>query len=76
MRGIGWLFIFGAGISMLAGILARHFVRPSRRPRGRESNIETFIRDEFPGAIPCVVIAVTLLAIGLVVLRAVGRWTH
>ena len=49
---IGWLCIFGAGVSMLAGLLAGHFVRPRRRRRRRESNIEAFLREEFPGFIP------------------------
>jgi hypothetical protein len=70
---IGWLCIFGAGISLLAGLLAGHFVRPRRRRRRRESNIEAFLREEFPGFIPFAIMAAGLLAIGVVILRMRGR---
>jgi hypothetical protein len=70
---IGWLCIFGAAVSMLAGLLAGHFVRPTRRRRRRESNIEAFLREEFPGFIPFAIMAAGLLAIGVVILRMRGR---
>jgi formate-dependent nitrite reductase membrane component NrfD len=70
---IGWLCIFGAGISLLAGLLAGHFVRPRRRRRRRESNVEAFIREELPGFIPFAIIAAGLLVIGVVILRIRGR---
>jgi hypothetical protein len=73
MRGIGWLCIFGAGISMLAGLLAGHFVRPRRRRHRRESDIEAFLREELPGFIPFAIIAAGLLAIGVVILRMRGK---
>ena len=70
---IGWLCIFGAGISLLAGLLASHFVRPRRRRRRRESNVEAFIREELPGFIPFAIMAAVLLVIGVVILRIRGR---
>jgi membrane protein YqaA with SNARE-associated domain len=70
---IGWLCVMGAAISMMAGLLAGHFVRPRRRRRRRESNIEAFLREEFPGFIPFAIMAAGLLAIGLVILRMRGR---
>ena len=69
---IGWLCIFGAAISLLAGLLAGHFVRPRRRRRRRESNVEAFLREEFPGFIPFAIMAAGLLAIGVVILMRGG----
>ena len=70
---IGWLCTFGAGISLLAGLLAGHFVRPRRRRRHWESNVQAFLRKEFPGFIPFAILAAGLLAIGVVTLRIRGR---
>ena len=70
---IGWLCVLGAGISLLAGLLAGHFVKPRRRRRRRESNVEAFLREEFPGFIPFAIAAAGLLALGVVILRMRGR---
>ena len=71
---MGWLCIMGACGSLLAGLLAGHFVLRGRRHRRRgESEFEAFLRDEFPGLIPFATIAAALLAIGLVLLRIASR---
>ena len=64
----------GGCVSLLAGLLAGHFVRRSRRHRRRrESGFEAFLRDEFPGLIPFATLAAALFAMGIVLLRIASR---